>query len=142
LEDVDAAFVQRDAQKGNCHVTFSGLLNALDGVAAAEERIIFMTTNHYEKMDPALIRPGRVDVQEFIGLASDYQIYNMFLRFYPEQIEYADKFVQKVRESGRELSPAQIQGHFVIYKLSHLDAYNNIDELLKPNVENILAKQH
>ena len=45
LEDVDAAFVQRDAKDRRAsHVTFSGLLNALDGVAAGEERILFMTT--------------------------------------------------------------------------------------------------
>jgi chaperone BCS1 len=39
-------------------VTFSGLLNALDGVGAVEGRILFMTTNHMERLDPALIRPG------------------------------------------------------------------------------------
>ena len=48
-------------------VTFSGLLNALDGVASSEERIIFMTTNHLEHLDNALIRPGRVDVKDFIS---------------------------------------------------------------------------
>ena len=30
----------------------------LDGVAAGEERMLFMTTNHIERLDPALIRPG------------------------------------------------------------------------------------
>ena len=46
LEDVDAAFVHRDPKdRRSSHVTFSGLLNALDGVAAGEERILFMTTN-------------------------------------------------------------------------------------------------
>lgn len=37
-------------------VTFSGLLNALDGVAATEGRVMFMTTNHIERLDAALIR--------------------------------------------------------------------------------------
>lgn len=35
------------------------LLNALDGVAAAEGRLLFMTTNYIERLDQALIRPGR-----------------------------------------------------------------------------------
>ena len=48
-------------------VTFSGLLNALAGVTSTEERLIFMTTNHIEKLDPALIRPGRVDLKIHIG---------------------------------------------------------------------------
>ncbi|KAI0220763.1 Complex III assembly protein translocase and chaperone, partial [Massospora cicadina] len=67
LEDIDAAFAKRektDQQGYQSMVTFSGLLNALDGVAAAEERINFMTTNHIERLDPALIRPGRVDFKE------------------------------------------------------------------------------
>jgi chaperone BCS1 len=37
-------------------VTFTGLLNALDGVAATEGRVMFMTTNYLERLDPALIR--------------------------------------------------------------------------------------
>lgn len=57
LEDIDAAFQQRDAQHVN-RVTFSGLLNALDGVAAQEGKLVFMTTNHVDKLDPALVRPG------------------------------------------------------------------------------------
>ena len=46
LEDVDAAFVRRDAadvSQSRSYVTFSGLLNALDGVSAGEERVVFMT---------------------------------------------------------------------------------------------------
>lgn len=63
-------------------VTFSGLLNALDGVASSEERIIFMTTNHYERLDPALIRPGRVDIKEHLGDAAGEQARRLFVKFY------------------------------------------------------------
>jgi chaperone BCS1 len=42
-------------------VTFSGFLNALDDVACGKERIIFLTTNHPDRLHPALIRPGRID---------------------------------------------------------------------------------
>lgn len=48
-------------------VTLSGLLNAIDGLAAREGRILFVTTNHPEKLDPALMRPGRIDRVEEIG---------------------------------------------------------------------------
>lgn len=42
----------------------SGLLNFVDGLwsSCVEERIIVFTTNHKEKLDPALLRPGRMDV--------------------------------------------------------------------------------
>ncbi|WWC66598.1 uncharacterized protein I206_100501 [Kwoniella pini CBS 10737] len=85
LEDVDSAFSKRvqtseDGYKSS--VTFSGLLNALDGVASSEERIIFMTTNHYERLDPALIRPGRVDLHELLDDAKGEQAKRLFIKFY------------------------------------------------------------
>ena len=43
------ALVDPAAYAGMGHLTFSGLLNALDGVAAAEGRIVFMTTNHIDR---------------------------------------------------------------------------------------------
>lgn len=43
-------------------LSLSGLLNILDGVASQEGRVLIMTTNHIEKLDKALIRPGRVDM--------------------------------------------------------------------------------
>lgn len=56
LEDVDAAFVSREEcseiknpYEGLNRVTFSGLLNCIDGVASAEARILFMTTNYVER---------------------------------------------------------------------------------------------
>lgn len=53
-----------DAEKSG--VTLSGLLNAIDGLAARDGRILFITSNHPEKLDPALLRPGRIDVTESI----------------------------------------------------------------------------
>ncbi|KAG0846186.1 hypothetical protein G6F18_000289 [Rhizopus arrhizus] len=129
LEDIDAAFTKRtqtDNQGYQSMITFSGLLNALDGVASAEERIIFLTTNHVEKLDPALIRPGRVDLKEYLGNASDYQIRKMFLRFYDDE-KLADRFVEKLK--GKKVSTASLQGHFVYYKDQPLQAIENIELL-------------
>jgi mitochondrial chaperone BCS1 len=65
LEDIDAIFQGRESvqekRDGGQSVTFSGLLNALDGVRSQEGRILIMTTNHKDKLDPALLRPGRAD---------------------------------------------------------------------------------
>ena len=71
LEDVDAAFIDRQAEiprgytRADAHLllSYSGLLNALDGVMSSDAQLVFMTTNHKQLLDPALIRPGRVDVQ-------------------------------------------------------------------------------
>ena len=89
-------------------ITFSGLLNALDGVASAEERIIFLTTNHVDKLDPALIRPGRVDLKEFLGNATEAQIRGMFSRFYgPDNKVLEDAFVERVKD--KQISTAGLQ---------------------------------
>ncbi|OAQ62556.1 BCS1 protein precursor [Purpureocillium lilacinum] len=53
----------------NKTLSLSGLLNILDGVAAQEGRILIMTTNYIDKLDKALIRPGRVDKIIPFGLA-------------------------------------------------------------------------
>ncbi|EGA83357.1 Bcs1p [Saccharomyces cerevisiae Lalvin QA23] len=77
LEDIDAAFNKRSQtgeQGFHSSVTFSGLLNALDGVTSSEETITFMTTNHPEKLDAAIMRPGRIDYKVFVGNATPYQV--------------------------------------------------------------------
>jgi chaperone BCS1 len=114
-------------------VTFSGLLNALDGVAAAEERIIFMTTNHLSQLDPALIRPGRVDFKALFDNATEYQIRELFLRFYDSREQEADAFVAACREliakRGRGISAAALQGHFVYHRDDPHAAIQNVHTL-------------
>ncbi|KAI2622005.1 BCS1 N terminal-domain-containing protein [Hypomontagnella submonticulosa] len=52
-------------------LSLSGLLNILDGVASQEGRVLIMTTNHIDKLDAALLRPGRVDMTVKFGLANE-----------------------------------------------------------------------
>ncbi|KAH7027878.1 BCS1 N terminal-domain-containing protein [Microdochium trichocladiopsis] len=59
-------------------LSLSGLLNILDGVASQEGRVLIMTTNHLEKLDKALIRPGRVDMTVEFGLADRGMIAAIF----------------------------------------------------------------
>jgi chaperone BCS1 len=58
-------------------VLLSDVLNAMDGLVSIDKRVIIFTTNHLEKLDRALIRPGRIDCLEMI----DYLSYSQFLRF-------------------------------------------------------------
>lgn len=135
LEDADAAFInrrQRDADGySGATVTFSGLLNALDGLAAGEERIAFLTTNHIDRLDPALIRPGRVDMTVRIGEASRFQAAQMWDRFYGDvDADRAgrERFLARLEELGlfgvmpsgeashRQTSTAAIQGLFLFNK--------------------------
>ncbi|KAJ3360589.1 hypothetical protein HDU91_004504 [Kappamyces sp. JEL0680] len=136
LEDVDAAFSARTSLESKTKgyqsmLTLSGLLNGLDGVVAAEERIIFMTTNHLERLDPALTRPGRVDFKVLLDNLTKTQALELFLRFYPEQHGLGTLFVEKMQELeliGR-LSPASLQGHFVMYRDSAEDALAHLSSI-------------
>jgi mitochondrial chaperone BCS1 len=71
--------INDDTKQG---ISLSGLLNAIDGVASHEGRVLVMTTNHPENLDAALIRPGRVDLQIKFPLASRHQIEEIFFRMY------------------------------------------------------------
>ncbi|KAL4874059.1 hypothetical protein BDV12DRAFT_158962 [Aspergillus spectabilis] len=63
-------------------VSLSGLLNVIDGVAACEGRILVMTTNHPEKLDPALVRPGRIDMSIAFGYSTAADIKELFSAIY------------------------------------------------------------
>ncbi|KIJ55841.1 hypothetical protein M422DRAFT_24346 [Sphaerobolus stellatus SS14] len=131
IEDVDAAFnkrVQTTEDGYQSSVTFSGFLNALDGVASGEERIIFMTTNRIEALDPALIRPGRIDLIELLDDASPSQARQLFLQFYgvgesdidqePQLLCKADqleKLVEHKMQEGLRISMASLQGVFIMH---------------------------
>ncbi|TGJ78476.1 hypothetical protein E0Z10_g10286 [Xylaria hypoxylon] len=68
-----------DQKKG---ISLSGLLNAIDGVASHEGRVLIMTTNVPEELDNALIRPGRVDLQVEFTHATKEQARELFMRMY------------------------------------------------------------
>ena len=64
-------------------VTLSGLLNVLDGFHAPENVLFVMTTNHIEALDPALLRPGRIDYRLLLNTASNEQKIALYQRFFP-----------------------------------------------------------
>lgn len=137
LEDIDAAFNKREQSADSSYqngVTFSGLLNALDGVASAEESITFMTTNHPEKLDPALLRPGRIDFKVLVNNATESQVRRMFLRFYEAEDELCEEFIKKFKEHDLlgKVSTAQLQGLFVFNKKSPHGALDMVETLKHP----------
>jgi chaperone BCS1 len=80
-------------------VTFSGLLNALDGVRSQEGRILMMTTNHREKLDPALLRPGRADMHVELNYASEKQMRGLFKKFFPDSTaDEQERFANELPE--------------------------------------------
>jgi chaperone BCS1 len=120
IEDIDCAFAEKRGAGEVAGVTMSGLLNALDGVSSREGRILFMTTNHPERLDPALVRPGRVDRSFHLGNTTRDQARRLFQWFYsggeddPEVEFWAYLFANQILE-GR-FSMAAIQEHLLRYR--------------------------
>ncbi|KAL1206956.1 AAA-ATPase [Cardamine amara subsp. amara] len=71
--------LQKQKQKQDIGVSLSGLLNFVDGLwsSCGEERIIIFTTNHKEKLDQALLRPGRMDVHILMGYCTPFVLKNL-----------------------------------------------------------------
>ena len=77
LEDIDCLFEKRTSVETPCF-TFSNLLNILDGVLFKHGLIVFITTNHPEKLDPALLRQGRTDLIVELNYPSRTEIEKLF----------------------------------------------------------------
>lgn len=129
-----------DTKKGS--ITLSSLLNELDGVGAKEGRILIMTTNYRDRLDSALLRPGRVDMEVAFDYASTPVIQGLFLAFYasngdeqsgtrdsdkdaefkaePELITLSREFARHVPD-GR-FTPAEIQNYLLHHRENPVSA--------------------
>lgn len=92
-------------------ITLSGLLNALDGIAAAEGRLLFATTNCFTALDEALRRPGRMDVHVEFKNATKWQARELFWSFFEpckktkkEKVKDALTLIKKTSPSDSESS--------------------------------------
>lgn len=92
LEDIDTvaaawnrAAVAKEGEKTE-KLTLGGVLNAIDGVAESDGRVLVITTNMREKLDPALLRPGRIDLQLELGLMSPPMFRAAFKNFFPDSV--------------------------------------------------------
>lgn len=126
LEDLDALFKARkenDENKNN--ITFSALLNTLDGLAFRKGMITIMTTNYLCNLDSALKRPGRIDKTLNFGLATKSQVQNMFSKFYPEKKEEFSKFYSLIKYC--KFTTAIIQQYFMWYMEDYEEIYDNLE---------------
>jgi chaperone BCS1 len=115
IEDIDAEPASRarrakrddDEDERAPGISLSALLNAIDGAVASEGRLLIMTTNHPDRLDPALVRPGRVDLHERFELAGRDQAAALFLLFFPGETRRAARFAERM---GGNWSTAALQG--------------------------------
>lgn len=114
MEDIDACPAALDREReveerekeSKCNITLSGLLNAIDGVAAPEGRVLFITSNHPDRLDKALTRAGRIDMRERLNQANMDVALQMFRRLQPQGDEV--KFRKDI-EALLPMSQASLQ---------------------------------
>ncbi|KAJ3139791.1 hypothetical protein HK101_003589 [Irineochytrium annulatum] len=130
FEDVDVALPKpKGASKSKSDddaisassVTISGLLNALDGIAAQEGRVVFLTTNSVSSLPPALLRPGRCDRRFLFDHADGDVIARLYERFFASDLgeDEARRIGRAVSEKipkEAKLSAAQLQGLFIRHR--------------------------
>jgi chaperone BCS1 len=118
IEDIDCIATGRESE---VTVTFSGLLNALDGLAAGHGQLVFMTTNFRNRLDSALIRPGRCDVQIEFPNATPEQKTRLFNRFFPD----SDLGQSFSNHSPDNVSMAELQKHMMVYRNDPQQAFKH-----------------
>ena len=109
LEDIDAIFDEFNKSEKS-GISFSGLLNTLDGFGRKDRMVVFMTTNHIDKLQDALIRPGRVDVVTEFTVPKKEQIQEMFNHFFPNQTTNFNDLYNKI--SNKKPSTSLLQKFF------------------------------
>ena len=101
LEDLDALFIERDSKH---NLSFSTVLNVLDGIIKKHKLLTFITTNHKDRLDSALKRSGRVDYELEFTYASRKQTENMFRHFFNDnQLTEFMKFTKKLKYTTADL---------------------------------------
>jgi SpoVK/Ycf46/Vps4 family AAA+-type ATPase len=94
---------------GGDSLNLAGLLNVLDGVVDTPGRLIIMTSNHPEKLDPALIRPGRINRKIYMGNLAVAEAVAMTKHYFGQEVtEEADLSLRKLWQDGL-LSPATLE---------------------------------
>ena len=131
IEDIDCLFNKRKATSDNPSIAFSNLLNILDGVLFKHGIIVFITTNHPENLDKALLRPGRMDLIININLPRKEDITKLF---YDLLNPYYDENQIKIQFNNfygiiknKNLTMSSIVNFLFIYRNKFLE---NIDYLI------------
>ena len=134
LEDIDVLFEARKKNDENkSGISFSGLLNSLDGISHVDNQIIFMTTNCKIVLDKALTRPGRIDLDIEFKYSTKPQIKTMFEKFLPNQNKKFAEFYKQIKVL--KLTTAMLQQYFFgnINCSNILDTIDELKEICSKN---------
>eukprot|EP00736_Rhodelphis_marinus_P005450 Rmarinus@m.19751 len=129
----------RSRRIGGDRLNLSGILNVLDGVIDCPERVVVMTTNHVDQLDEALVRPGRVNRQLYLGYMQVNEAVDMLQHYFSEVFaaragmeEAARRRLQEVWPRLSDFTPAQLEQLCM--------EYESLDDLLSTGIESLYAE--
>jgi chaperone BCS1 len=134
LEDIDCIFEHRKASSDTPFLSFSNLLNILDGVLYKHGIIIFITTNHPEKLDHALMRMGRIDMIVQLNYPKEQEIKKLFMDINDklasddELLVIYNKFYNSIK--SKKITMSAIVNFLFKYRIQCMD---NIKEIIDTN---------
>jgi len=105
-------------------ITLDDILNLWDGVRETPGRILVISSNHYDKLDPALVRPGRIDITHELSNASRNVISEIYFHLFGNKIDSTK--LSKIKENF--YSPAELIN---IYIATSRDEKHFIKRLLQ-----------
>ncbi|KAI3416761.1 AAA domain-containing protein [Psidium guajava] len=141
--DPGAPDAARGGEDGNNNtITLSGLLNFTDGLwsCCGSERIFVFTTNHIEKLDPALLRSGRMDMHIYMSYCS-YPALKILLQNYlgskAEELGEASAAGSELREAVEKakMTPADISEVLIKNRRNRERAVGELLEALRARAE-------
>jgi len=126
LEDIDCLFESRESKT---NISFSTILNVLDGFACKNRLITFMTTNHKDKLDPALTRPGRIDYIFEIKYANKQILAEMYASYFSD--DNFEALYSSIK--SRKISTAAFHKFLFDFRdtqniMNHIDILSNLAE--------------
>jgi len=114
IEDIDCLFMAQDRELNGNNENLSTLLNVLDGINSIDGVIYILTTNYVDRIDKALIRPGRIDLYIQMENFKYSQIKEMYNIFYND-ISNFDIFYSEFKKllNNGEIAPSSLQNLFI-----------------------------
>jgi SpoVK/Ycf46/Vps4 family AAA+-type ATPase len=84
-------------QTDDLPITLDDILNLWDGIRETPGRIMIISSNHYFELDPALIRPGRIDMTLELSYVNYEVIKDIYRHLFNEEID--DIILQNIKEN-------------------------------------------
>jgi SpoVK/Ycf46/Vps4 family AAA+-type ATPase len=113
--------VSNDKGKSNDRLNLGFFLNLIDGVLETPGRILILSTNHPEKLDRALVRPGRIDIKVHLEKCSKDMIRDILNHYYENDERVEESILDGLFD--KDITPAEL--YQICFKYEKYNSFKN-----------------